>query len=102
MHKQKRLLLMNIKELFLEFKNQYNVQVVFSKSCELRPAWCVTVDPKSAHSVCVFEIHQNLKLLINVIPGNIDYKELIGKIVFISIQVNVLCIVVMTVLGGNI
>ena len=55
--------------------------VGFSKFFELRPAWCVTVDSKSAHAVCVCETHQNLKLLTNVIPGIVDYKELLGQIV---------------------
>ena len=35
---QKRLLLLHIKELFLEFKKEYpTVKIGFSKFCELRP-----------------------------------------------------------------
>ena len=42
---QKRLLLLNIKELFLEFKKEYpTVKIGFSKSCELRPKWVKTVN----------------------------------------------------------
>ena len=81
-HKQKRLLLTNPEELYCQFKLKYpHIQVGLSKFCELRPAWCVTVDGKGMHSVCVCETHQNLKLLVSVIPCNIDYKDLIEEIV---------------------
>ena len=33
------------------------------------------------HSVCVCEIHQNVKLLVCAIPGQCTYKELMGKVV---------------------
>ena len=59
--KQKRMLLVNLKELYLEFKKKHeNAKVGLSKFCSLRPRWCVTVDSPGAHSVCVCEIHQNL------------------------------------------
>ena len=32
------------------------------------------------HIVCVFIIHQNVKLKINALPINIDYKDLLSKI----------------------
>ena len=81
-HKQKRLLLINLKELYALFKKKFpELKVGFSKFCELRPAWCATVDSKSALSVCVCEIHQNLKLLVGVLPGRLDYKELLSHLV---------------------
>ena len=75
-HKQKRLLLINLKELHLEFLNTTDHKMV------LRPKWCVTVDSSSGiHSVCICEIHQNAKLLYAAIPGQIDYKEFLSKFV---------------------
>ena len=67
---QKRLLLLNIKQLFLEFKKECpTVKIGFSKFCELRPKWVETVN-HSMSSVCVCQYHQNVKLLVSVIPGN--------------------------------
>ena len=34
-----------------------------------------------AHSVCVCEYHQNAKLMVFVIPGVTDYKELMEMVV---------------------
>jgi hypothetical protein len=68
-HKQKRLLLTNIKEMHIEFKKRTNFKIGLSKFCELRPRWCVTVDNSGMHSVCVCQTHQNLKLLIGVLPS---------------------------------
>ena len=43
--KQKRMLLVNLKELYLEFKKKHeNTKVGLSKFCSLRPRWCVPVD----------------------------------------------------------
>ena len=81
-HKQKRLLLINLKELCANYKEQYpNDQISFSKFCTLRPKWCVTVASSGMHSVCVCEYHQNAKLLTDMIPQHSDYKYLLQKIV---------------------
>lgn len=81
-HKQKRLLLLNLKELHLEFKKAKNVEISFSKFCELRPKWCVPVGSASGvHSVCVCEYHQNAKLITAAIPDVSDYKQLLYLIV---------------------
>ena len=78
--KQKRMLLVNLKELYLEFKKKHeNAKVGLSKFCSLRPRWCVTVDSPGTQSVCVCEIHKNLKLMVAALPGTIDYKELMAK-----------------------
>ena len=62
---QKCLLLLNIKELILEFKKEYRtVKIGFSM-----------------HSVCVCQYHQNIKLLVSVIPGNFEYKDILSKVV---------------------
>ena len=62
-HKQKRLWLINLKELHLAFLNTTDLKIGFSKFCQLRPKWCVTVDSTSGvHCVCVCEIRQSAKL----------------------------------------
>ena len=51
---QKRFLLLNIKELFLEFKKEYpTVKIGFSKFYDVRPKWVKTVNHSGMHSVCV-------------------------------------------------
>ena len=60
-HVQKRLLLANLRELYLHYKEKSSGEHVgFSKFCELRPRWCITVGAKGMHSVCVCEYHQNV------------------------------------------
>lgn len=62
---QIRLLLLNLKELYLEFKKLHpGIKVGFSKFCELKPEQCIPVGGKGTHSVCVCKIHQNVKLMI--------------------------------------
>ena len=66
MHKQKRLLLCNLKELYIAYKEKYpQHKVGLSKFCELRTKWCVTVSSSGTHSVCVCTHHQNTKLLVD-------------------------------------
>ena len=78
---QKRLLLINLKELHVEFKKATDIKIGFSKFCEFRPKWCIPVGSASvAHSVCVCEYHQNAKLTVFLITGVTDYKELIKMV----------------------
>lgn len=79
--KQKRLLLINLKELYLEFIKEHKVKIGFSTFCTLRPQHCVLVDSKSAHSVCVCEQHQNVVLLLSVLPEQHTAQDLMSKIV---------------------
>jgi len=79
--KQKRLLLINLKELYLEFVKEHNVRIGFSTFCALRPKHCVLVDSKSAHSVCVCEQHQNVVLLLAALPEQHTAQDLMAKIV---------------------
>ena len=66
------MLLVNLKELYLEFKKRYeSIKVGVSMFCALRPRWCITA---GMHSVCVCEIHQNIKLMVTVLPIS---KELV-------------------------
>lgn len=61
----KRLLLANLKELYVLFKdNNPQSKIGFSKFAELRPKNCILAGPKGTHAVCVCQIHQNVKLMI--------------------------------------
>ena len=63
-HKQKRLILSNLNELYANFKSKYvSISIGFSKFCELRPKWCVLVGSSATHSVYVCTYHQNMKFL---------------------------------------
>jgi len=81
-HRQKRLILCNLHELYAEFKKvNPGLKVGFSKFCSLRPKWCVTVSSSGAHSICVCKSHQNTQLLVHAANINRSYKELIEMMV---------------------
>lgn len=62
---QKRLLLLNLKELYQLFTESYpEAKCSFSKFASLRPKHCVLAGASGTHSVCVCVIHENVKLLI--------------------------------------
>ena len=74
-HKQKCLMLCNLKELFIEFRNIHsNIKINFSKFCSLQPKWCVLLGLSGSHAVCVCKIHQNAKLVATACQ--LDYKEM--------------------------
>ena len=88
---QKRLLLMDLRGLYLTYKeNNADSPVSFSKFAQLRPKYCVLAGSSGTHSECVCTIHQNCKLLLDAInvkeltedsqnPIN-DYKDCLKKI----------------------
>ena len=64
-HKQKRLVLGNLKELYQAFKNEYpTLHIGFTKFAELRPKQCILAGASGTHAVCVCTIHQNVKLML--------------------------------------
>ena len=64
-HRQKRLLLCNLKEAYAQFKTHHPaVKVGFSKFADLRPKECVLAGASGTHSVCVCTLHQNTKLMM--------------------------------------
>ena len=64
-HKQKHLVLCNLKEAFKHFKNVHpSIKIGFTKFAELRPKQCVLAGSAGTHSVCVCTIHQNVKLMM--------------------------------------
>lgn len=53
-HKQKRLLLIILKELYAIYKEHYpSDKMGLTKFCNLRPKWCITVASSGMHSVCM-------------------------------------------------
>jgi hypothetical protein len=64
-HKQKRLLLCNLKELYSHFKNPHpGVKVGFMKFASLHPRNCIMAGTSGTHNVCVCTIHQNVKFML--------------------------------------
>ena len=58
-----------------------NVKLGFSKFCILRQKWCLLAGLTGTHSVCVCSMHQNAVLLVDAIDWNVNYKDLINKVV---------------------
>ena len=57
-HKQKRLVLSNLRKLFVAFKERNpDVKIGVSKFCTLCPKWCVIAGSSGLHSVCVCTTH---------------------------------------------
>ena len=90
--KLKRLLLVNIKELYLEFRKKYinnsqgndnpQIHTGLSKFFSLiRPKWVVTASDSCMNNVCVWAIYQNVKLMTHAVPSNDTYKNLLEKLV---------------------
>lgn len=64
-HRQKRLLLCNLKELYKLFRNiNPEDKMGFSKFASLRPRHCVSAGASGTHTSCVCAIHQNVKLML--------------------------------------
>ena len=64
-HMQKRLLLIKSKELYALFTENYSeAKCSFSKFAVLRPKHWMLAGASGTHSVCVYAIHRNVKLLI--------------------------------------
>lgn len=65
-HKQKWLVLWNLKELYIKYKYEHlNEKVGFSKFTEIRLKWCVLAESSGIHTVCVCVLHKNMKLMLN-------------------------------------
>jgi hypothetical protein len=74
---QKRLLLLNIDELFFKFK-EYSLNKLCMKCCSkskfygLRPKHVIEVGAAGTHNICVCKTHQNIKLLLDAIRGVVN------------------------------
>ena len=64
--KPRLLVLMNLKEAYTEFQNEYpQHKIGFTKFAELRPKQCVlALEKYGTHTTCVCEYHQNFKLML--------------------------------------
>lgn len=70
---QKRLLLLDLRGLYDKYKESHpEFSVSFSKFTQLRPKHCILAGRSGTNSVCVCTIHQNVKLMLDVI----DIKQL--------------------------
>ena len=78
---QKRLLLMNIDELYAHYKD-YAEKTLLMKPCgrtkffQLRPQHVIEVGSAGTHSVCVCEKHQNVKIMIDCLCKNMPIAHM--------------------------
>ena len=78
---QKRLILCNIREAYLEYKSTFSDdKIEFSKFAELWPKWCRTVS-QSDFYVCVCTHHQNIKLMLSAVNSTFSYQVLLDMCV---------------------
>lgn len=83
---QKRLLLLNIDELFFKYK-EFCLAKLCMKACskskffEMRPKHVIGVGSTGTHNVCVCEKHQNVKLMIDSILDHAEKYFLMNVIV---------------------
>lgn len=84
---QRRLVLMNLKEAYELFKEEFkDVKIVFSKFASLRPKHCVLAgSTHGIHTTCVCMYHQNPKLTFESLRNQIplfkevnSYRDLLG------------------------
>ena len=72
-HKQKHLLLCNLREIHVTYKQKcLHHKTGLSNFSELRLKWCVTVSSSGAHSVGVCTMHQNATLLVATLNSIIN------------------------------
>jgi hypothetical protein len=81
--KQKRFMLLSIRDTFLDFKDKNpTIKIGFNSFASLRPEWCISIATALQHNVCSCMIHGNLKLLTDKIGNkDISYKELFDHLV---------------------
>ena len=73
-HHQKRLILYNIREAYLQYKSTFlDDKIGLSKFAELRLKWCRTVGQSGSH-VCVCTYHQNVKLILSAVNPTLRYQ----------------------------
>lgn len=78
---QKRLLLMNLRELHEEWKRNSPFKCGFSSFASLRPAHCVLAGGCGTRTVCVCLEHQNIKLMLHAAGINAKTEEILTKTV---------------------
>lgn len=88
LQRQKRLIMGNLKEIFILFKESYsNIAIGFSKFAELRPKQCLLAGATGTHTICLCVAHQNFKLLLDCIKNykllqkDVSYRDCLAKII---------------------
>ena len=80
--KQKQLLLCNLHELFVAFKERNpDEKIGFSKFCPLCFKWCVVVGSSGTNLIFVFTTHQNTRLLVETLNWEVTEKDYASKVV---------------------
>ncbi|XP_065681334.1 uncharacterized protein LOC136094968 [Hydra vulgaris] len=81
-HVSKRLLLCNLKELFIEFKLEHpQSKIGFSKFAQLKPKWCMVKMLVKKEPMLLYMCKTpNLKLMLSAVKLEKNYHELIEKI----------------------
>ena len=89
--RNKSLLLVNIKELYVQFRKKYmknsqgndnpNIHIGLSNFFSLRLKWVVTANDSCMNNVCVCAIHRIVKLMTHAVPSNDTYKNILEKLV---------------------
>ena len=89
--RNKRLLLVNIKELYVQFRKKYmknsqgndnpNIHIGLSNFFSLTLKWVVTANDSCMNNVCVCAIHQIVTLMTHAVPSNDTYKNILEKLV---------------------
>lgn len=77
-------MLINLKELYAQYKAEGNPPVGFSTFAALRPPWCILAGPKGTHAVCICTHHQNPQLMLLAFGSRdipITLKDLMKKTV---------------------
>ena len=74
-HKQERLVLCNLKGLFVKFHETH------AEICTLQPKWFIPVNSAGTHPVCLCIYHQNVHLLIDACAFDKDYHQMTEMIV---------------------
>ena len=102
LHMQKRLLLCDVNEMYVKFKEEHpNVKICHSHFAALCPKWCINVDNTGSHPVCICVYYQNVKLMINACKLKTDEHTLIKLYVIEKKNKNALFIGVTNVLGQS-
>lgn len=83
---QKRLLLINVRELYVEYKKKFDPDddgnvCKLSVFFENRPPYVINVGASGAHSVCVCLYHQNIKLMLDAIGFLNERQYFMDKLV---------------------
>ena len=77
-HHQKRLILCNIREAYLQYKLTFpDDKIGFSKFAERWPKGCRTVGQSGSHNVCVCTYHQNVKLMLSAVNPTLRCQVLL-------------------------